>query len=234
MITIYAHRGNMSQFPENTMESFEDAVKIGCPWLELDIRRSKDGVLVVTHDENTLRVTNKNRLVAETNYSELLELNFGDYHNNNQLYLLPTLEQVFYLIKNKTTKVSIQPKENGLIHDVINLAKKCGVYEQIGFNDINCEYLIEAKLEDIKIPVCWDRLKNSNLNTDIAIAKQYKFDTLMYLNEAITREKIIAVKYEGINVGVCVVNDLIRFKEYRNAGATHFYTDYPKEFLENI
>jgi glycerophosphoryl diester phosphodiesterase len=234
MIQIYAHRGNMSQFPENTMEAFQSAINLRCPWIELDIQQTKDGHLVVTHDESSKRVTGVNTIISQTNYEELKQLNFGKYFNKNQMHALPLLSEVFDSINNTQTKVSIQPKANGLIIPAIELAKQCSVFEQIAFNDINCEYLIEAKLYDKNIPVHWDRLPGTGLETDIFIAKQFGFETLMYLNEAITLEKVKRVQNEGIKMGACVVNKMEDFKKYLEWGITHFYTDYPKEFLATI
>lgn len=234
MIQIYAHRGNMSQFPENTMAAFESAIELRCPWLELDIQKTNDDKLVVTHDESAIRVAGVNKIISQTNYAELKKLNFGKFLNNNQMYHLPLLSDVFECIKNTQVKVSIQPKANGLVGPSITLAKQFGVLEQIGFNDINCEYLIEAKLYDRNIPVHWDKLPGSELETDIYIAKHFGFETLMYLNEAITIEKVKRVQKEGINMGACVVNKIEDFKKYLEWGITHFYTDYPKEFLAII
>ena len=231
MIQIYAHRGNMSQFPENTMAAFQSAISLGCPWIELDIQKTKDGYLVVTHDESSIRVTGVNKIISQTNYEELKQLNFGNFFNDNQIHTLPLLSEVFDSIKNTQVKVSIQPKANGLVLPSIQLAKKFRVFEQIAFNDINCEYLIEAKLYDKNIPVHWDRLPGTELETDLYIAKQFGFETLMYLNEAITPEKVKQVQAKGFNMGACVVNDIEDFKKYLDWGITHYYTDYPKEFL---
>lgn len=234
MIQIYAHRGNMSQFPENTMAAFQSAIHMGCPWLELDIQQTIDGYLVVTHDESAYRVTGVDKIISQNTYEELKQLNFGHYVHDNQVYTLPLLSDVFDSIKNIPVSVSIQPKSNGLVLPSIQLAKQHGVFNQIAFNDINCEYLIEAKLYDKNIPVHWDRLPGSVLNTDIAIAKHYGFETLMYLNEAITPEKVKQVHEAGIQMGACVVNNTEDFKKYVAWGITHYYTDYPKEFLALI
>ena len=47
---VIAHRGASSDFPENSLEAFSGAFEQGADWIELDVRRSKDGVLVVHHD----------------------------------------------------------------------------------------------------------------------------------------------------------------------------------------
>ena len=47
---VIAHRGASADFPENSLDAFSGALQQGADWIELDVRRSKDGVLVVHHD----------------------------------------------------------------------------------------------------------------------------------------------------------------------------------------
>lgn len=225
---IAAHRGNMSEFPENTIASFKSAIEIGSDWLELDIQRTLDGHLVVTHDENSIRVTGIDVIVSKTNLNELKELNYGYYFNTEIKFELPLLSEVFELVKGNKTRITIQPKANGLVKDSIKLAEDMGALSQIAFNEVNCEYLIEAKLCNSNIPVFWDRLEGTDLDTDLYIAKQYGFETLMYLNEALTKEKVDIVHSNGIHCGACVVNNFEDMDKYLSWGINMFYTDYPK------
>ena len=68
---LTAHRGNSGEHPENTIPAFESGIEIGADWLELDIFRTKDGKIVVFHDQTTERVGDKSLLVADSTY-ELL------------------------------------------------------------------------------------------------------------------------------------------------------------------
>lgn len=231
---IAAHRGNMSVCAENTMESFESAIAAGADWLELDIQRSADGFLVVTHDYSTLRVTGKDKVVTKSRLSELRELNFGNYLHPERKLQVPLLSEVLNLISGTGMRMTIQPKGNGLVRDAVALAEAAGVLHQIGFNDINCEYLIEAKLCNEKIPVFWDRLEHTDWETDLHIANDYGFETLMYLNEAITESKVKQMLEQGIVPGVCVVNEVGDMKKYLGWGVKMFYTDFPATLLELI
>ena len=229
---IFAHRGNMSVFPENTMESFISGIEEGADWLELDIQKTKDGHLVVTHDLTTERVTNEKLIVTQSNLIELKRLNFGINAKDDKFYELPLLSDVFQLIyKHNKVKVTIQPKNNGLVKDAIHLANKFNVLKNIAFNDINCEYLIEVKQIHPEIPVFWDRLPNTDFQTDLFIAHQFHFDCLMYLQDALHSEKVKKIKQEGFIVGVCVVNDLQDMIKFIEMGVDAFYTDYPARLL---
>ena len=54
---IYAHRGYSGRYPENTMLAFQKAAETGCDGMELDVQLTKDGTVVVIHDEAVDRTT---------------------------------------------------------------------------------------------------------------------------------------------------------------------------------
>ena len=58
MLQIYAHRGSSGTHPENTLPAFAEAVRVGADGIELDVHLSKDGYLIVMHDEEVDRTTN--------------------------------------------------------------------------------------------------------------------------------------------------------------------------------
>jgi glycerophosphoryl diester phosphodiesterase len=231
---VAAHRGNMSVFPENTIASFESAVNLGCSWIELDIQKTLDGKIVVTHDANTIRVTGQDYVVTQTDYAMLAQLNFAAYKQNNTFQKLPLLTDVFDLIKGKNTRITIQPKCNGVVNHAINLANKMGVKDQIAFNELNCEYLVEAKQIDSSIPVFWDRLPDTNINIDIFIAEKFGFECLMYVYNQFSKDTFMKIKNRGIECGVCVVNDSDLMDMYLSWGVKMFYTDYPQILLNKI
>lgn len=74
---IVAHRGTPSSHPENTLPSFEAAIAIGAPIVELDVRMSADGVAVVMHDPTVERTTDGSGPVHELSAAELRRLNAG-------------------------------------------------------------------------------------------------------------------------------------------------------------
>lgn len=97
-----AHRGARAFAPENTLAAFAKAKDFGCQMFELDVRLSKDGVLVVHHDENLLRCTDVALKFPERSgdnlidftYDELLMLDAGSWYSE-QLTLPPAQRQRF-------------------------------------------------------------------------------------------------------------------------------------------
>lgn len=75
---ITGHRGALGSEPENTLRSFRRAVADGCDEIELDLRVTSDGVLVVLHDATVDRTTNGTGAVADLTFAELRALDAGE------------------------------------------------------------------------------------------------------------------------------------------------------------
>ncbi len=91
-----AHRGASANFPENTLAAFIAAVEAGARMVELDVQRSRDGALVVIHDDTVDRTTDGLGRVDEMTLAELKSLDagvrFGERFRGERI---PTLEEVF-------------------------------------------------------------------------------------------------------------------------------------------
>jgi glycerophosphoryl diester phosphodiesterase len=74
---VIGHRGNRAHAPENTLESLREAVALGVDAVEFDLRVSRDGSLVVMHDETLDRTTNGSGPVALRTVTELKGLVAG-------------------------------------------------------------------------------------------------------------------------------------------------------------
>lgn len=72
---VMAHRGYSGAYPENTMLSFREAVKVGCDAIEMDVHETRDGRLVVIHDERLDRTTDGTGRICEHTFDELRQVN---------------------------------------------------------------------------------------------------------------------------------------------------------------
>ncbi|HEY1652311.1 MAG TPA: glycerophosphodiester phosphodiesterase [Acidimicrobiales bacterium] len=86
MIAI-AHRGDPVGHRENTLPAFAAAVALGADMLELDLRRTRDGAIVVLHDQSLLRLWERDVSVGDLDLAEVARLGEGDVR-------IPTLRQV--------------------------------------------------------------------------------------------------------------------------------------------
>ncbi len=74
-IVVVAHRGAHKTVPENTLASLEKAIELGVDYVELDVRRTKDGVLVLMHDASVNRMTNGKGKIEDLTFDEIHSLN---------------------------------------------------------------------------------------------------------------------------------------------------------------
>ena len=74
---VIAHRGDSAHHPENTFPSFDAAVALGVDALEFDLRLTRDGAVVVTHDPTTGRTTDRSLVVRDSVLTELRALDAG-------------------------------------------------------------------------------------------------------------------------------------------------------------
>src|SRR5919197_4354903 len=92
---VVGHRGAMGYAPENTLASFELAVEQGADVVELDVHLSRDGQVVVIHDEQLDRTTDGRGLVGDRTLDELKRLDAGSWFDPRFAgQRIPTLHEV--------------------------------------------------------------------------------------------------------------------------------------------
>src|SRR5207245_7758006 len=67
---LYAHRGAAAELPENTLPGFERALQVGADALEMDVHRTRDGVIVVSHDPDGARCCGVAQAIVATDWAE--------------------------------------------------------------------------------------------------------------------------------------------------------------------
>ena len=95
MTDIIAHRGSKGTHPENTCIAFRETVRVGAEGIELDVHLSKDGYLIVMHDETVDRTTDGHGEIQQLTLNELKQLDAGSWFQKNpSVQCVPTLEDV--------------------------------------------------------------------------------------------------------------------------------------------
>ena len=107
-----AHRGfhdNRSECPENSLPAFESAIQMGYG-IELDVQLTKDGEMVVVHDEEIDRVSDGSGFVKDYTLAELKILNFNKTHPEYQNVKIPTLREVYEALKPTGMTINVELK----------------------------------------------------------------------------------------------------------------------------
>jgi glycerophosphoryl diester phosphodiesterase len=98
-IIVIAHRGNHVTAPENTLASCREAIACGADYVEVDLRTTKDGHLIVLHDATVDRMTNGKGRVSDMTLGEVKKLQV--FNRNKKTHRIPEFREVLALCKNK-------------------------------------------------------------------------------------------------------------------------------------
>lgn len=113
---VVAHRGCRSLYPENTLEGFRKAIELGVDAIEFDVHPTRDGKLVITHDNTLERCSNGTGMVHDYTLEELKALDFGSWKGEQfRGTRIPTLEEVLDLILAESApglQLLVELKEN--------------------------------------------------------------------------------------------------------------------------
>ena len=143
MTKNFAHRGFSGKYPENTLLAFEKAVEAQTDGIELDVQLTKDGEIVIIHDETIDRTTNGKGLVVDYTYEELEKFD-ASYIYTGQFGFnkIPTLREYFNLIKDTNIITNIELKTGineyqGIEEKVYNLIKEFQLEDRVIISSFN-------------------------------------------------------------------------------------------------
>ncbi|XP_016134873.1 lysophospholipase D GDPD3a isoform X2 [Sinocyclocheilus grahami] len=129
--THISHRGGCGERIENTMGAFTHAVEVGTEMLEIDCHLTKDGHVVVSHDENLLRQTGQDVNISSLNleelppYKEILEVTFKTGHfSTGSDRNIALLEDVFHKFPHIAVNIEVKENNSMLIEKISDLVKK--------------------------------------------------------------------------------------------------------------
>lgn len=129
-----AHRGLSALVPENTLPAFAAALAFGADEIEFDVRLTKDGGLIVSHDGNLERISDGTGNLCDHTLKELRELNVGGEHGWQVPFC--TAEEVFALLAGKIT-FNVHLKEYGedgyLIRELVRLTDRYDAHGSVYF-----------------------------------------------------------------------------------------------------
>lgn len=147
---IFAHRGAKTVAPENTLPAFERALVMGVDGIELDVHCSKDGHLVVIHDESLERTTSGTGKVGDYTVAQLAKIDAGSHFGPAFTGVgIPTLDEVFDLVGNRC-RVNVElksedPNGGDQAEPLIAMIKSRKLYDQVIVSSFNPPSLIKMR-----------------------------------------------------------------------------------------
>ncbi len=129
-VVVVSHRGDWRNFPENSIPAIESAIRMGVDIVEIDLKMTRDSVLVLSHDQTINRCTSGKGMVSDYTYEELLKFNLRRAHGiATDTIKMPTLRQALQTTKDR---VCVNVDQGYEFYDkVLAISEELGVTDQI-------------------------------------------------------------------------------------------------------
>lgn len=156
-----SHRGGAAENLENTMSAFDHAVKMGTDMLEMDVQLTRDGQVVISHDNNLLRSTGVDKNISDLNYSELPLLKEQlpvDFDNANMCKggndrKIALLKDVFQQFPNVPVNVDIKSDNDELIKKVAQLTSEFKREDLTVWGNFQDQVTRKCYIENPRMPI---------------------------------------------------------------------------------
>ncbi len=123
-VIIIGHRGASNLAPENTLKAFKKAIELGADCIEFDILETKDGEIVVSHDEEISKLTGQHGYIRNLTFKELKSYDFGEGEQ------IPSFEELIELTKGKIS-LNCEVIVEGISNKVINILQKYDIIDSV-------------------------------------------------------------------------------------------------------
>lgn len=128
-VIVVSHRGDWRNFPENSLGAIDNAIKMGVDIVEVDVKRTQDGQLILMHDHTLNRTTTGKGKISECTLDSIRKLKLRNGCNIRTIHHVPTLEEALLHAKGK---IMLNLDQADLYFDQIyELMKKTGTTRQI-------------------------------------------------------------------------------------------------------
>lgn len=221
-VKIYGHRGCMGTIEENTLAGFKKGIEYGIDGFEIDVHMTKDGEIVVIHDDTLDRTTNGTGYILDYTLNEIKELNIKDSFKKqvgheclqHPSLKIPTLQELLQLLMPyEEIDLNIELKTadflyKGIEEKVLNIVGKYGGNRKVIYSSFHLPTLL--------------RLKNIDPEVEIAFL----------LTQPISHpdDYVRSLQLEGLHVNKKLVSSTIDM--FRNCGNLRVWTINDEEEIE--
>jgi glycerophosphoryl diester phosphodiesterase len=230
-IEVIAHRGASGTRPENTLVAFRRAEEVGAHMIELDVQLTRDGEVVVMHDDTLDRTTDGRGAVVAHTLAEIRRLDAGQWFAPAFAgERVPTLADVLHAIR---LPVNVELKAGGglgLEARTLAVVQAAGALERVVFSSFDPDALLRMRTltADAELAVLWTR---RGLSPALDLVQRVAARGLHLRKTAVMPTGLAAVRETGLAIRVWTVNEPREFAPLRVAGASGVFTDYPERFL---
>ena len=213
------HRGAAGHAPENTLAAVRQGIELGVDFVEIDVRRTTDGVLVALHDATVNRTTNGRGRVEALSLGEVRKLDAGNGER------IPTVEEVLQMAGGRTG-LMLELKVDGLAHLTVQTVQKVQLDTPVIYASFLHKELthVRAVETEAALMVLFDRLPR----TPVPYAMQYQPVYVGLRHDRATRPLVEAFHRENVKVWVYTANSLADIARAISIGVDGVISNFPE------
>ncbi len=232
-VEITGHRGSKLRAPENTLSALRQAIAEGADYAEIDVQTTADGVVVLLHDADLMRVASVNRRLRDINYHELSGIDVGSWFAPEfSSERIPTLQEAIDVARGRI-KLNIELKftwpDPTLTRKVGNIIRQKKFSSDCVVSSLNFKALTEVKRT-------FPELSTGFIVFQVAGTLSRMEADFLSINAARATPRLVRQLHrQGKAVHVWTVNDLNNAISMVEMGVDNIITDYPEDlrsFLE--
>ena len=232
MVLKIAHRGFSSISPENSIESFKKAASLGIDMVEFDVHQTKDGHIVVMHDENLYRTIKRKGRIKDLKLEEIRKFHLMNGEP------VPTLKEVIKVVKDKCG-LNTDIKSQEITNKILAIIKEEKIENKVILSSFYSNVIKLIKKKEPGIKTCFlvadKKIKIIILYLFrpvlpylfVSIAKKIKTDSMGLHYKLVTDKIIQSLHKNNIKIGVWTVNTKKDFKKMQLLGVDAIISDYP-------
>ncbi|MEK4244226.1 glycerophosphodiester phosphodiesterase [Psychrobacillus sp. FSL K6-2684] len=235
---IYAHRGSSGTHPENTIAAFKAAAALPVHGVEFDVHMTKDGELVVIHDEKINRTSNGQGYVKDMTLAQLESYDFGAWFSSKfKGEKIPTLREVLYVFKDTHHHINIELKSDvfpyeGMEEKAINMLRDYRLVNRVVISSFNHEMIqsFKEKAPEVETAILFMEV----MVAPHLYAEAVGADALHTFFPTVFRRMGQEAVASGKKVRVFTVNEEAYVDMLMSVGIDAIFTDYPKKMLDYL
>jgi glycerophosphoryl diester phosphodiesterase len=213
------HRGAAGHAPENTLSAIQKGIALGVDFVEIDVRRTADGVLVALHDETVNRTTNGKGRVDRLSLQDVKKFNAGNGEH------IPTLEEVLKMAAGRAG-LMLELKIKGVAQQTVEAVREAGFKDPVIYASFLHDELTHVRAADpeASLMVLFGRLPH----TPVARAIEYRPSHVGLRHDTATRRLVDAFHRADLLVFVYTADSPADIQHVLSVGVDGVIANFPE------
>lgn len=234
---VIAHRGYSGKYPENTMLAFQKAVEAGCDEIELDVHVTKDGQVVVSHDEVLGRAVDGEGAIKDHTWEELKRMNAAkQFPQLTEFERIPLFEEYCEWAAGQKITTNVELKTGSYYYEELEektaqIVKRYGLQTRMMFSSFNHVSLLRMK-QLLAECECGALMGHFGMGNAGYYCNRYGFECYHPEHTGVTDEVLESCRRYAIKINAWIVNDMDALQKAYEKGYAGVITNYPLECRE--